>query len=222
VSKSDIGGNPSAADVRKAFTAAVGKEKGKWTVSFIFDRDGKFYVDVFSDPSELVDLVKTISIGGKQVPVHRVEEAPYFLLQLENIPSGLATSKIFNYFKNEVKVFVGQIKVQDGHAFVPMLQADFQACLSKKFITIDNTKINVREKEKVAPSEGTTQKSAKKERSERNECKIPVKIIEGNFLKKKKKEEMDNIASEFSVKIRVAYQKAQYKKTDSNSSKEIS
>ena len=45
-------------------------------------------------------------------------------MRLENAPPNVDV--IFNYFKKEAKVFVGQVKLRNGGAIVPMSQPDFQ------------------------------------------------------------------------------------------------
>ena len=58
--------------------------------------------------------------------MHPVGEAPYYLMRLENVPSNMDVGQIFNYFKNQAKVYVGQIKLRDGSAIVPVRQEDLQ------------------------------------------------------------------------------------------------
>jgi len=191
-------GNPTAPDVRQALIAASGKhECGKWTITFVFEREGKFYADVFCEKPDLAAQVQSAWIGTKQVAVHHVDEVPYYLLKLESIPPSLDITKLFNYFKKEAKIFVGQIKLKYGDAIVPCAHSDFQAFLAKKVVKINNVAITVSDATAFAKkSVPAPDKNPLRER------KTTMKFVVAQFLKRKKKDDLDNIWHKVDERVR--------------------
>eukprot|EP00026_Physarum_polycephalum_P000080 Phypoly_transcript_00080.p1 GENE.Phypoly_transcript_00080~~Phypoly_transcript_00080.p1 ORF type:complete len:1906 (+),score=336.70 Phypoly_transcript_00080:404-6121(+) len=212
VSQDEMEGNSTAQGVRQALLNASSKhECGKWSISFVFEREGKFYADVFCEKPNLAAQITSVLIGAKQVAIDFVDTAPYYLLKLENVPHVLDTTKLFNYFKKEAKIFIGQIKLKYGDAIVPCARSDLHAFLAKKVIKINNVVITV--SDASAPvQKNTPSTSVSHEKPPLVERKTTIKFIVAQFLKRKKKEDLDNIASEFSVKIQVT----SLKQTDNN------